>query len=181
MKINKKRIFIALPLTREFKERLREAVFGLKRKYPEWRWLPEENWHITLVPPNNLDEVEIKQLENLIETELNFKKFVIESDGIVLGPLSASEKSMVWLNFKHSPDFFNLRKGLNGLSDNLANIETRPGKIHVTLARFKNFNKSSFEEEKFQQKLSAGRIELWESRLFNTGSIFSSLASIDLL
>ncbi|HCI05628.1 MAG: 2'-5' RNA ligase [Parcubacteria group bacterium GW2011_GWC1_45_9] len=179
--INKKRVFIALPFPDEFKTQLREAIFELKEKLPELRWLPEENWHITLVPPNDLSDAEIQETKQFIESGLNFKKFEIVSSKIILGPPGKPENNMVWLVFKNSGEFFELRNQLNGLLGNLENLETRPGNIHATLAKFREFNKPAFEELAFQRDFIADRIEIWESRLFSSGSVFNNLASINLL
>ncbi len=181
MGIDKKRVFIALPLADEFKKHLGKAVFDLKRIYPEFRWLSEESWHITLVPPNDLSPAEIQETRNLIENKVDFKNFRIQADKIVLGPVGNTERRMIWLTFKNSSEFLNLRARLNGLFSNLKSIETRQGNIHVTLAKFREFNGPEFKEKDFQREFTADRIEILESRIFSSGSVYNSLASISLL
>lgn len=181
MGIDKKRVFIALPLADEFKKHLGKAVFDLKEKYPEFRWLSEESWHITLVPPNDLSPAKIQETRNLIENKVDFKNFRIQADKIVLGPPGSAEKKMIWLLFKNSPEFLELRKRLNSLLENLENLETRPGNIHVTLAKFREFDKPDFKEKSFSREFAAEKIEIWESRIFSSGSVYNNLASISLL
>jgi 2'-5' RNA ligase len=181
MGIDKKRVFIALPLANEFKKHLGKAIFDLKGKYLEFRWLSEENWHITLVPPNDLSPAEIQKTRGLIENKVHFKKFRIQADKIVLGPVGNTERRMIWLIFKNSPEFLNLRARLNGLFSNLENLETRPGNIHVTLAKFSRLDKPDFKEKSFPHDFVAEKIEIWESRIFSSGSVYNSLASFKLL
>lgn len=175
-----KRIFIALPLADEFKKQLGKAVFDLRGKYPEFRWLSEESWHITLVPPNDLSDAEIRKMKLLIESGIVFKKFRIAPDRIILGPPGNAEKRMVWLLFKNSPEFLGLREWLNNLLENLENIETRQGNIHVTLAKFSRFDKLDFKEKSFPHDFVAEKIEIWESRIFSSGSVYNNLASFGL-
>ncbi len=181
MSIDKKRIFIALPFSDEFKKELAKEVFGLRAGFPELRWFGPEKWHITLVPPNDLSPAEIQKTRGLIENKVDFKKFRIRADKIVLGPVGNTERRMIWLIFKNSFEFLNLRARLNGLFSNLENLETRSGNVHVTLAKFNRLDKPDFKEKSFSHDFVAEKIEIWESRIFSSGSVYNSLASFKLL
>ena len=176
-----KRVFIALPFSDEFKKQLTEEVFKLRAGFPEFRWFGPEKWHITLVPPNNLSDTEIGKMKLLIESGITSKKFRIAPDRIILGPPGNAEKKMVWLLFKNSPEFLGLRGWLNSLLGNLENLETRPENIHVTLAKFSGLDKPDFKEKSFPREFVAEKIEIWESRIFSSGSVYNSLARFKLL
>jgi 2'-5' RNA ligase len=43
------RIFVALPLPQVCAEKLEEQTFSLRELNPRWRWVPEDNLHVTLI------------------------------------------------------------------------------------------------------------------------------------
>ena len=203
--IDEKRVFIALPFSEGFKKEFKEAIFDLKEKCPEFRWLPEENWHLTILPPHYWSENEIEIVSNALKTNLKSKIFNLEADRIVLGPpsphqrfiggglgqeraayvkTSASQsKRMVWLLFKDSQEFFNLKTQVAKIIESVGIALDKPYQkeiIHLTLARFKN-QARGFQEKSLNNMVQAEKVELWRVFLDSSGAVYQSLASFKLL
>lgn len=183
MHSEKKRIFIALPLPEEFKKQVSLAINGYRNQFPDFRWLEENKWHLTVFPPHYWDDKEINLAIKLLSQDLKIKPFNLETEQIILGP-PGKEKRMAWLVFKQQQEFLNLKKETE-------NILTKAGLpidgfrqkeiIHLTLARFKDANFSGFQENCLRLEVSCSMIELWRVFLNTGGALYQSLASFKLL
>ncbi|MEW5805713.1 MAG: RNA 2',3'-cyclic phosphodiesterase [Patescibacteria group bacterium] len=181
----KQRIFIALPLPETFKQEL-EMVLEKEVQALNLRWVPRQNWHLTLLAPQYWNEAETNLAIETLRNNRKSKAFSLESEKIILAPPN-KEKRMVWLVFKNSVEFFNLQKNIvNALLGKEFNLEInlRQEKIlHLTLARFdlRKTGKFKFEEKIFNQSFLADKFELWQSVLKPEGAEYQSLASFELL
>ena len=91
----KRRIFVAIDLPAELKQKVAETI-------KQWHWLPirwlkPENWHITVIPPVYLDDAGIKVLSDLLRTRRLVKEFRIEFKRAALAPPGVQER-MIWLD-----------------------------------------------------------------------------------
>lgn len=181
----KQRIFIALPLSEEFQLKL-ETVLREKRERLRIRWLPRENWHLTLLPPQFWGSQELNLAQEKLREEVKKKVFSLTAEKIILAP-PQREKRMIWLVFKNTPEFFELQQEirkillLNGFS--LEEERHSEKIIHLTLARFnpQQGKNLTWEPLDFSESFLAERFELWQSFLKPEGAEYRSLASFELL
>lgn len=181
--MDKKLVFIALPLSVGFKNKLRPVYWQLKEEFPQWRWLPEEKWHLTVMPPCDWSDAEIKAAAETLREDFGFNVFRLESEAIVLGP-PGQNKRMVWVRFKTSADFIRLKKKvLERLkSQGVPFSDLRPQEfIHLTLARFEDRAAADFPKMIFEEICEAGVVELWQTIRDSHGSEYRSLASFKFL
>ena len=61
------RIFIALEAGGDFPESLVQGLLPLKNKYPQFRWIPKENLHVTLVFLGEVDEKLLPLIKEAME------------------------------------------------------------------------------------------------------------------
>jgi len=184
-----KRLFIAINLTENIKKEIGQIIKELDSKrhfsrQPTLRWLPEQNWHLTLTflgsqPEESVDAI----LEAIKSTTLSVKPPIIKFENILFAPPNRTAR-MIWLTTKNETSEA-LGKIKNQLEDLLEKNgvkfkkENRKFQGHLTLARFK----PSFKKETellnveglffFPQSL-----DLMESKLFQTGAEYAILEKI---
>jgi 2'-5' RNA ligase len=198
MKNEKKhRIFIAIPLSRDFIESLEDHLKPFKMT--GLKFISVDSWHLTLAFLGYLDEVELKELENILE--LFSKKtapFVLKPKAIVFAPPEGISR-MLWLKFDSSENYENMVLALEKeifKSQKEKNFFSkfkpirRPPEIHLTLARFsplkaaiikKRFQDLNLEKFKtFEKETPVGNIELMESKLRPEGARYRILSAYKL-
>lgn len=183
----KRRVFIAIDLPRELKEKVSDAV-------KQWRWLPirwlaPENWHITLIPPVYLEDAEVRLLCDLLEKKRLSGPFLVEFSRIVLAPPGGKSR-MIWLEGETPPKLLKLKKKLEGfwLTDEALpeiEIESRPLKLHVTLARFEPGDLKEIEEKtrvlgEVKFSFNAVEVAVMKSRLLPSGAEYDVVGHIAL-
>lgn len=181
----KRRVFIAIDLTGELKAKIAEII-------KQWRWLPirwlePENWHITLIPPVYLNDAEVNSLIAALEKSRVSKYFVLNFLRISLAPPGQPSR-MIWLEGETPSELVKLKNRLEKVwSARLAlpslKEDSRPLKLHVTLARFEPGDLKELEaktsvlgEVKFRCEVR--EIAVMESRLKPAGAEYETLATI---
>ena len=194
-----KRLFIAINLPQDIKRRLTQIITQIDtniflRKSASsphestFRWLPPENWHLTLVFLGyQPDEAIGPILEVLKETAKNFQAPFIEFEKIIFAP-SNKPLRMIWLtgSKKTSQTLAAIKKNLedtlikNGVRFHL---ENRGYNAHLTLARFSTPPQNS-EEKLLNYPITqlpiffiAQSLDLMESHLHRTGAEYEILSS----
>lgn len=184
----KRRIFIAIDLPPALKQKVAEAV-----KSWHWlpiRWLKPEHWHITLIPPAYFEDAEVTFLTALFQKSKLGKAFPLRFSRVTLAPPGVSAR-MIWLEGEAPRELARLKERIEGLWSShkselpLIKRETRPLKLHVTLARFQ-----PGELRELQQKIrvlgdvdvsyAVKRIVVMESHLKPSGAEYETLATISL-
>lgn len=135
-----KRLFIGIPVESE------KAALQTK----EWRFLPEltgtvlkwtkpENWHITLIFLGSTPHTLIDRLQNLInESFAETPEFHTQITGIGVFPNTHSPK-VLWLGVEDlQPLIPGYSRLANLLVENGFDLENKPFKPHLTLARVRN-------------------------------------------
>jgi len=177
------RIFIASHLPNEVK---RIFIDYQERKLRNscFRLVPEQALHLTFVfigyvsSDDNLLRIN-QACQNIASL---FFPIEVKLNKITCGPNPHSPR-LIWVEGKSSKDLDSLHKTLeNKLIDQGVNIklENRLFKPHVTLARFKNETKLprlSELEEKINKSFVINSISVIESKLSNTGSKYTDLAT----
>lgn len=180
-----KRVFFALPLPDDFQKRLSLAVQEIKSKFPNWRWLSELTWHLTILPPHYWNDQEISLVASTLEKNLRISSFKIIPEKIILGPPS-KQKRMVWLLFKNNAEFVQLKlKVVELISKSGIKLDSSRQKeiTHLTLARFPEINQEStfWQDRDFSFALEAKEIQLWQVFLDSKGAIYQKLETFKLM
>ena len=178
----KKRIFIAINLP----ENIKEKLFGYREKWPELpaRWTKRENLHITLFFLGNVFGEELPEIcEAVQKTTAKNSSFYVKINKIGYGPLGQTPK-MIWAIGKNSKELTDLRQDLNG---QLGGLENKRFACHITLARirFWEFKKIEIEdrpqiEESLDLDFRVKSIDIMESILKRGGSDYKILQSYKL-
>lgn len=219
----KKRLFIAINLPQDTKEEIEKILEDLRnyenvparlrmgevqaggRKYENIRFLPPENWHLTLTflgyqPDEAIPSIikSIKEAISILSRVIVLKNGLkVEFEKIIWAPPGRSPR-MIWLlGNKKSSEV--LSKIKNALEDELIknNVkfqrETRPYNTHLTLARFhqarinadidadlRGLNISvnqRIHQRESALSFQAQSLDLMESQLKRTGAEYQVLAS----
>ncbi|OGL77084.1 2'-5' RNA ligase [Candidatus Uhrbacteria bacterium RIFCSPHIGHO2_12_FULL_54_23] len=172
-----KRIFLALPISRELKNEILSWERGFQNL--PVRWLRGKNLHITLVPPWETDDSDkIVTLLNLKGAtgiiELNFSR-------VTFGP-NPREPRLIWAEGSTTPQLLKLKSALDVALGR--EPDPRPFKLHLTLARFRPENFHSCQSKTLNEAVAwrdtATSFVLMESHLLAGGADYEVLAEIPL-
>jgi 2'-5' RNA ligase len=171
---------IALP------EKLRTRVALLKGGIPGARWVPEENYHITLSFIGNVDEEVAERADEALST-VRAERFSLKLAGA--GNFADGDRPRVlWLGVEQSDALMRLQeKAQNALIAARVPVEARKYAPHVTLARLKDPDMpklaaflqahGSIEAPPFE----VGGFILYQSHQTKNGSVYEPLREYPLL
>jgi RNA 2',3'-cyclic 3'-phosphodiesterase len=169
-----KRIFIALPISPELKEKVKRC----SSSYADFpvRWIASKNLHVTIIPPWQEQDIEpIKQKLNQITGQV--PPFTLNFHQISLGPISKQPR-LIWASGPTPPELMKLKQTLEAILE--LREEERPFKTHVTLARFRPQDFHHFPSKKLNETVdwqqTVNTIVLMESRLSPGGADYEVLA-----
>jgi len=168
MKERRLRLFIALPLPQEMKERLASLQVDWKRKAHGVRWVRPEGLHITLKFLGHVPEGEIQGIKRVMErVSLGFPPFRVGIRGAGAFP-SLQKARVLWIGVEDSDGrlkgiFKALERGLEKLG---FPREDRPFRPHLTLGRVKEGGRFGFLED--YRDLEVGVLEVREMVLFKS-------------
>lgn len=191
----KRRVFVAIPIP----ENIKEEIIVWQRQHPDFavRWVKPENLHITVMPPWYISEISevsapnsemtppkdgLSHVENALNQAVSgFKPFSVHLLKILYGP-PRPEVRLIWAEGPSVSEFNRLQKLIEDalLSDpetEFVKKESRPPKLHLTLARFEptSIKKLPRLDEAVNWKLKVGEIQLMESVLKRTGAEYTIL------
>ncbi|MES2733195.1 MAG: RNA 2',3'-cyclic phosphodiesterase [Bacteroidota bacterium] len=189
----KQRLFLAIPLPQPLQETLTEALAHFQstlsdKQQEAIRFIPAENWHITIyffgdVPVNQIEWLQ-KRIEEIVQAT---PAFVLIPDQLLLSPPEKEVKKMLWLSFQVLPAltelswqvYRNTEEGLHFHETTLA--QPRPVLIpHVTVARFKHISPEILPlpvvPSLIFNPLLVQRCELWRSALGEHGALYNPIA-----
>ena len=191
-----KRFFIAINLAEGIKKEIRRIIEELDSKMhfskqPTFRWLPEENWHLTLTfLGGQPEESIIPILESIKSAVLNkaeshkLEPPLIEFEKMLFGPPDRTPR-MIWLTTTKQTSEI-LGKIKNKLEDLLDKNgvkfrkENRKFQGHLTLARFEPLPQKETELLKVGDLIFTPQsLDLMESKLFRTGAEYIILEKVD--
>ncbi len=176
------RIFLAINLPESAKNKL----YSFKEKYPELpaRWAPPENLHITLVFYGNASDAELEDIKDKTkEISKNFKPFALKLSKIVYGPDEKNPR-MIWAAGETTKELLVLQQEL---ANSLNRAEKRAFSLHITLARFSEWEFKRIEPEERPEineeisiEVPVNSIEIMESKLKRGGAEYSVVESYPL-
>jgi len=65
--MEKKRIFLAIPFEEKFKQEISKVLLNIKPKFKEIRFIPQNYWHLTILPPQYLNDLELNKMIELVQ------------------------------------------------------------------------------------------------------------------
>ena len=177
------RLFIAISATElnfDPKVELKKLRVNLNRKEIEYRWVPQENYHVTLnflgeIAPDRIDILK----KMLKEVSLHHAFFHLKLHGI--GAFSSvKEGRVVWMGVQNSLALRSLQEDCETrLLELRFQIETRPYVPHLTLARLRSARNlsdviSPLVNHKFGE-LEIKSLILYESKLSGPFPVYQPL------
>ena len=184
-----KRVFLAIPVNYEIVGAIRSFISLNtpqldKKSLKKFRWIREENLHVTILFIGEVEEKLIPQIiDRVFEVILEKKSFELEFDDF----RSAADPKyprMIWAAFKQSPEFTKLHNQMIEAVQPIARVDaSRKDPVpHITVARYNPVrNPEWLLKQPFQKKNQVVRsFELWQSNFSKEGVSYESLASFDL-
>ncbi len=181
------RTFIAIPLPYELKQELASAVEQGRKAVPIARWVSENNWHITVIPPQQWDEEEIPGIIQGIQENLRIDNFLVRTKNIILGPDEKAPR-MIWLSCQASKELDALEEQIvlatnaMGVNIDMGQNKIKEDKIHITLARFNAVfkNRIAWQPKEFSHEIPVHTLEVLQSELKPSGAVYTRLGEIEL-
>ena len=183
---DRKRLFMALNLPREIKEKLAVYLEDLARQNQGVKWVNSEGLHLTLHFLGYLDERKTEEVKSMMGGlegkfgEMNFSLKRLDAFPNLARP------RIIFLEARQTGDqsVFDLQKMLGlGLIKLKIDIDDRPWRSHLTLGRVK----LPGQDIRLQQDLkilpvdfSVSSFELMESELTPAGARYKKVASFKL-
>lgn len=180
----KKRIFAAIDLSEDARQKVAAYIERLRREFPNLRvvWEKPEKIHLTLKFIGEIGDEQLKKLTDAVEKSAfqisNFKLQISET-GVFPSPRNAR---ILWLGLKDE------RKSLQKLSEILENEcvkqgfakEKRDFKAHLTLARLKEKSSELVEmhlHKNFEPvEFEVSEMVVFQSELRPTGSVYKTVS-----
>ena len=149
------RSFLAIELSESLKREALSFVETIQNQYPAFRFLPPQNWHLTLHFLGHITPEEVKILQlALPKTVAEIKPFSVSLEG--LGAFPKEHPHILWLGVAGDTSaLLALKKRCDQALEKLDfQIETRPYQPHITIARLKGQAPRSFlkPEKTFKSK-----------------------------
>lgn len=175
----KKRVFVALPISKE----LQEEILEWEERFLQLpvRWIKGKNLHVTLVPPWEEAEVH-KVIESLSHSEKTIGEFEIKFNRVTFGPSLRSPR-LIWAEGKTVGQLSVLR---DQLFETLGfQKDSRSFRLHLTLARFRPEHFNSFANKDLNERVEwrepVKSFVLMESHLLPGGAEYEVLREYSLI
>ncbi|HDD53686.1 MAG TPA: RNA 2',3'-cyclic phosphodiesterase [Thermosulfidibacter takaii] len=183
------RAFIAMELSPQVKESLRKLINDLKSRNIKGRWVPPENIHLTLRFLGNIEEDQVKAIEQLLEEVAEeADPFQISIEGLGAFPHPARPR-VLWVGVKEGTT--TLQRLYQIIEKGLVRLGFPPNdksfKPHLTLARFKNplertrrlvYQTCKEFQEKEWDRMEATSVILFESILSPQGAQYRKVKEV---
>ncbi len=191
-----KRIFIAINLPTEIKEKIARIVERINVEKilddSSFRWASPDNWHLTIsFLGNQPDEAIGPILQSIKETAKEFTAPTVEFEKIIMAPPDKPAR-MIWLcgTKQTSESLGEIKKYLEDLlikNGVRFKMENRLFNVHLTLARFQPNELPDYPINQLsnhpihQLSFTAGSLDLMESHLKRSGAEYEVLTRMDFL
>lgn len=185
--INKLRLFIAVPIEKEAANQLEREINSIKKRTKKnVRFIPQENWHFTLVFLGDQKRELIPEIKKSIQKTTESQKFElpkIEIEKINYGPPGRTAR-MIWAiaSYKTSAALGKIKKDLEKNLEGAGikwQKEERTYNAHITIARFNPYPLSELPkiEKAVNVVHKAISIDLLKSELTKEGAKYKVLYS----
>ena len=180
------RTFLAfeLPQTVRNKLSVHAALISGHDKLQQIRWLPKENYHLTLAFLGNVEYVLINSLQLKLEQNLSYNKAVpFKFSEITPFPFSGTPKIAAAM-LEHSDELmqfqYDTAKCVRAFG---ISLERRLFTPHVTLGRLKSRSRKSlaFQPQQIFLESVFEKMVIFQSELTLNGAVYTSLGKISLM
>jgi 2'-5' RNA ligase len=177
------RLFIALPVPEE----IADALVALQSGVPDARWVPAENFHVTLCFVGDVAGGTLRDLEEEL-SDIDGPPFPVSIAGVEQFSTGKQPKALVAL-VERSDRLDWLHQKVTTVARNCGiEIERRKFRPHVTLARFSSGAETGHHIAQFMASFStlragpwiAQEFALYASRQGRRGSIYTERAAYGL-
>ena len=180
------RTFLALELPQTVRNKLSahvELISG-HDNLQQIRWLPKENYHLTLAFLGNVDYVLIRSLQLKLEQNLSYNKAVpFRFSEITPFPFSGTPKIAAAM-LERSEELMQLQNSVaNCVRAFGISLERRRFTPHVTLGRLKSRSRKSltFQPQQIFLEGVSEKVIILQSELTPKGAVYTSLGQISLI
>ncbi len=168
------RTFVAL----EVPDAMREEAAALARQLRasvQGRFIPPENYHLTLAFLGNTSESDFPLIVDAMEQAASHAgEILLQPDG--LGKFGRGEDATLWLGFAENPALMELAACLrNNLSERGIAFDGKPLRPHLTLARRARISKGNLPALPFPLPAPTQKATLFKSILGKDGAIYIPL------
>lgn len=184
------RLFIALPLPHDVKAVLQTQQDSLKERLREHdahiRWTTPEQWHLTLEFLGATNAERLPQIQSALERAAKpIKAFGLETTSLGAFP-SLRRPSVLYLGVGGEVSVLQtLQNRLNEALTGITELDDKPFKPHLTLARLKQFGLGKDVAEAFNNTTTTTtwtvkEIHLYQSNLRPSGADYTLLYQSNL-
>ncbi len=183
------RSFIALEISNQTKDVLKDAIVKFKKSSADIKWVRPDNLHITLKFLGNINEADVTSISGIIkECSADIKPFDLSIEGVGGFP-SLIKPRVIFVEIRK--EISNLSVLFARLNDKLSSFgikkETRKYLPHLTIGRVRSLKKTeglSGVIEEYKAKLfgeeRVDSIALMMSELLPGGAKYTRLDSLSL-
>lgn len=178
------RLFLGLPLAEYARRALFDQTERLREERPRYRWIPQDNYHITLVFLGDIGETDKNDLVSAVAgLDSTPKPFTVELSKIGQFPLKGRPRVVYADIDKGVGGCCEIYRIVSGITSRFVPPDSRQYHPHVTLARVKP-GQTSLPSFTADVQLSGGcqvdRIVLFESRLSQKGARYFPVSEFSL-
>ncbi len=177
------RLFLAIEIPDKIKDKIDKQLKNLKKLYPQFNWVPKENYHITLYFFGERKDVDnIKEtIKSLIWDQEKFYLYSFDLDVFVKNNL------IIYLNFYREKKIENLAYIIKKrfVNNDFFDKKFIP---HLTIARSSRSSKQQYfalqrylKQNKIEINFLVDKIVLYQSILTNQKPIYKKLTTFNLL
>ena len=172
------RTFIAVELPPQFAD----EVAGVARQLSaaiDARYLPRENYHITLAFLDDIPEMQVQAaIEALDASAAGLHPFPLRSEGI--GKFGKPQNATLWMGIAKAPELMGLAERLcEELVARGIHLDDKAFRPHITLARHAVIPKADLPQLLFPQEAMAERVTLFKSTLSKEGATYNPLYTVE--
>lgn len=179
------RLFIAIEIAPDIRERIAHFVERFKPEIRNARWVQPEGMHITLKFLGNVWDEKVAAIENVLRG-IDCSKFALSLQDVGVFPNPRSPR-VLWVGISAGPELANLANQVDTAMTRLGfEAEKRAFTPHVTLARFNDRGgKANVSAVLSGSKpsfgtMTANEFHLYESKLSPKGARYSQIKSFAL-
>ncbi len=180
------RLFLAIPLPQELKEKLTRQQEYLREKLPALKvsWLKQEQMHLTLIFLGETPRRQTKDIIVKLQNGINGGAFELSVGALGVFP-NFNKPRVIWLGLTGGVEQLQdlHQKGVAALSE--FDFQRRKLKPHLTLGRIRrgfepNINQTFANAEKIDYRWLVESLRLYKSELRPDGAVHEVLASFEL-
>ena len=179
------RVFIAIGLPKEIKEKIAELEEGFTKYDLAFKWVKPENLHLTLKFLGNIDEEQIIKIKEAIAgVSGKFTSFEVNFDNFGFFP-NGRKPRVFFISAAPEELLKSIAAELEEELETLGFEKESRFKSHITLARIKNpkninLLKAKIKDTRIDKKFPINEITLYKSTLTKEGPVYEELTRSSL-